>query len=109
AEEDAVEAQLAGGGYLLEQRRAHLEHRHRTAGADGGGALGARHVAGLAETVTGVERADALPVTLHHTAAAHQNVEAVVHLAFLDDLLSAGVVLPAAGAQHFTDLGMAEL
>ena len=108
-QEHAVEAQLAGGGYLLEQRRAHLEHRHRAAGADGGGALGAGHVAGLAEAVAGVERTDALAVALHHAAAAHQDVEAVVHLAFLDDLLAARVVLPAAGAQHFPDLGMREL
>src|SRR6516165_7677296 len=58
AEEYPIEAQLAGGRDLLEERRAHLEHRHRACGADGGGALGARHVARLAEAVAGVECAD---------------------------------------------------
>src|ERR1700746_1890695 len=60
AEEDAVEAQLAGGRHLLQQGRAHLEHRDdAAAGADGGGALGALHVAGLAEAIAGIEGADA--------------------------------------------------
>src|SRR4029077_13668878 len=110
AEEDSVEAQLARGGYLLQQARAHLEHRDDdVTGADGGGALGTLHVAGLAEAVPGIEGADALAVALHDAAAADQDVEAVVHLAFLDDLLARRVVLPAAGAQHFPDLGVREL
>src|SRR5256885_17164227 len=101
-------AQLAGRRYLLEQRRAHLQHRDRRGRADGGGALGAGHVARLPEAVAGIERADALAVPLHHAVAGDQDVEAIVHLAFLDDLLAPRIVLPAAGAQHFPDLGMRE-
>src|SRR4029077_695196 len=109
AEEHAVEAQLTGSGDLLEERRAYLEYRHRARGADGGGALRARHVARLAEAVAGIERADALAVTLDVTATSHQDVEPIVHLAFLDDLLARGVVLPVTGAQHFPDLRVREL
>src|SRR5579862_334264 len=97
-EEYPVEAQLAGSRDLLEQRRAHLEDRHRAASADGRRALGARHIARLAEAVAGVENADALTVPLDDTVAGHQDVEAVVHLAFLDDLLVIGVILPVARA-----------
>src|SRR6516162_1854009 len=109
AQEHAVEAQLAGSGHLLEQRRAHLQHRDGARGADGGGALRARHVARLAEAVTGVERADALSVAFHVAAAGHQDVEPIVHLAFLDDLLTGRIVLPVAGAQYLPDLRVRKL
>ncbi len=108
-QEHAVEAQLAGSRHLLEQRRAHLDHRDFARGADGGVALGPLHVAGLAETFTGREHAHRSAVALHRAVAAHQNVETIVHLAFLDDLLAAGVVLPVAGAHHLDDLGVREL
>ncbi len=55
AQEHAVEAQLAGRGHLLEQRRAHAQHGHRGLGLDGRGAARAAHVAGLAEAVAGVD------------------------------------------------------
>src|SRR5437870_3132653 len=55
-EEHAVESQLAGGRDLLEERRAHLQHRHRRGCTDRGGTLGARHIARLAEAVAGIER-----------------------------------------------------
>src|SRR6185312_14711583 len=109
AQEYPVEAQLAGGGDLLEKGGADLEHRHRARGADGGGPLGAGHIARLAEAVAGVEGADAPPVPLDRAAARDQDVEAIVHLAFLDDLLALRVVLPAARPQHLPDLRMGEL
>src|SRR5579864_5384141 len=108
-EEDPVETQLAGGRDLLEESRAHLEDGDRAARADGRRALGARHVARLAKAVAGVEHADALAVPLDRTIAGHQDVEAIVHLAFLDDLLAVGVVLPAARAQNLPDLRVREL
>ena len=39
----------------------------------------------------------------------NDDVEAIVHLAFLDDLLAAGVVLPVARAHDLVDLGVREI
>jgi transketolase N-terminal domain/subunit len=109
AQEHLVEAQLALRRHLLEQRRADLHDRDRPGRLDGRGALGAAHVAGLAEAVAALQIAERLAEALDADPALHDDVEAVVHLAFLDDLLGVGVVLPAAGAQHLPDLAVREL
>ena len=108
-QEHAVEAQLAGGGHLLEQRRADAQHRHRGLRTDGGGTARAAHVAGLAEAVARVHRSERLAVALHAALAVDEDVEAIVHLAFLDDLFARRVVGHGAGAQHLPDLGVGEL
>src|SRR6478672_1954549 len=43
------------------------------------------------------------------TTPGDEDIEAIVHLAFLDDLLPLDVILPIARAQDFPDLGMREL
>jgi len=40
-------------------------------------------------------------IALHADPSLNDDVESVVHLAFLDDFLGVRIVLPAAGAQHF--------
>ena len=59
AQEHLIEAQLAFGRDLLEQRGAHLHDHDGAGGDDGRGALGAAHVAGLAEAVAAVQIARA--------------------------------------------------
>src|SRR5580704_711498 len=59
--------------------------------------------------VPAMQSSQARAVTLDDAVARDDDVEAIVHLAFLDDLLSRRVVLPAAGAQHFPDLRVREL
>src|SRR5581483_4993783 len=88
AQEHAVEAQLAGSRYLLQQRRAHFQHRHGTGGPNSRRSLGPRHIARLTEAIAGLQSADALAVALDGAAAGDQDIEAIVHLAFLDDLLA---------------------
>src|SRR6185436_18207383 len=61
-QEHAVEAQLAGGGHLLEQRGAHAQHRHGGFGTNGRSAARAAHVTGLAEAIALVHRAQLLAV-----------------------------------------------
>ena len=75
---------------------------------DRGGALRAAHIAGLAETVAALQISERPSAPLHADAPLHDDVEAIVHLAFLDDLLGIGIVLPAAGAQNLPDLAVRE-
>src|SRR6185437_14002430 len=109
AQEHAVEAQLAGSGHLLQQRRAHLQHRHAAGGTNGRRSLGSGHIARLAEAIASLQPTDGLAVALDCAAPGDEDVEAIVHLAFLDDLLALDVVLPAARAQHFPDFRVREL
>ena len=51
----------------------------------------------------------AASLALDGAFAVDQDVEAIVHLAFLDDLLARRVVGHGAGAQHFPDLGVRKL
>ena len=45
----------------------------------------------------------------HGTTSRHDDVEAIVHLAFLDDLFTRVVILPIASAQHFPDFRVRKL
>src|SRR5690606_9920155 len=109
AQEDFVEAKLAGGGALLEQCRADLHQRDRCERFDRRLSLRAAHVAGLAEAIAFIELTDRIAAAHDGDAPRHDDVEAIVHLAFFDDLLALLVVLPRARAQHFEDLGLREV
>src|SRR5208283_3711574 len=109
AQEHLIEAQLTFGRHLLQQSGAHFHDHDVARGDDRGGTLGAAHVARLAEAVTAVQIAERLAEARHADASLNDDVEPIVHLAFLDDFLRVGVVLPAAGAQHLPNLAMREL
>src|SRR5690606_39208663 len=109
AQEHLVEAQLARGRRLLEQRRADADQRDRRGRADRRGAARAAHVARLAEAVARRERAGRTAARLHADLARHDDVEAVVELALADDLVARLVVPPLARAEDLPDLRMREV
>jgi hypothetical protein len=65
---------------------------HVGEGLDGGLTLGSVHVAGFAETLTGLQLAHGIAAAHHRSAPRNDHVEAIVHLAFPDDLL--GLLVP---------------